>query len=878
MILTIGRKRGNTLILKGFFIFLFLGLSFLTSPRVSKGLSVSAACTCTGGNSWACNNCSGGSGSCGSCDNDGWAWYGGIGCYGRMCKCDCHNSGATTCSYSCAPCGNDCTCLPEVTPTPTPHDTPTHTPTSTPTLKCSALEATEGFTTTGLEVGDRLSLTCKDGSDESWGPDSAEIRHKIDGGSWHYMGLVPTLDPVWDHVKEEWIAVSYEKYFDTPGSYTAQCRFCKGGNCTPWAPPCEVSFGVYLLVEEEEPRCLDLEADPTSLPPEGGTVDLTAVAMVGGGVGGSTAIRANGPSSGSGKARVITSPWPDIEDGAQYRVSIWTSGVGAVVAAHEWCLYFDDPDCHTFVTSYPFIILGNWAEREHLFTAANCVSKIQETAASNPDCNYTGGTIKHQLPIYIDVSAGMSGRIDNVSLRRDGTGPNLITNGDFESGVTGWKFRGEGSKVLVTGGGPLEYLWGSNGGSFGQANPTIIDMNTWTLPANTSDLGILCDAWVTVSDDNSSSGGQGTNCSVSVGVAAEKELPFCDHIAVTDESGEPVDLDNFPPEGGTLKLDVQYQLGGYDPGNVWTGTQSGAMYVANPGSSTWTEVPGAPAGWWFMGQSGAASSMDPVYWEVPPAAGGFEGSDSHYAYVLIGSEELEDWVSGCAWSFDDQTYICTDDGSLCVVEVTQGENDLNCDDITVNPAEPQVEDLVDFTCTGSTAYPYPATPYFDFRVYFDDNEDGLFDVGNMENCDGECVASGDDTSPVDNGDGSWTGTFDSGIYVNYGYYGVSCRICIGGGGLSICTPFAVPSSRCIPSCTDRECGDDGCGGSCGTCDVGDVCHENVWESHCCTPYCDPAWECGLDGCGRLSCGTCDPGEMCDENGQCVPEPTGTPPF
>jgi len=27
-----------------------------------------------------------------------------------------------------------------------------------------------------------------------------------------------------------------------------------------------------------------------------------------------------------------------------------------------------------------------------------------------------------------------------------------------------------------------------------------------------------------------------------------------------------------------------------------------------------------------------------------------------------------------------------------------------------------------------------------------------------------------------------------------------------------------PNSCCTPECTDKQCGDDGCGGSCGTCD------------------------------------------------------------
>ena len=31
---------------------------------------------------------------------------------------------------------------------------------------------------------------------------------------------------------------------------------------------------------------------------------------------------------------------------------------------------------------------------------------------------------------------------------------------------------------------------------------------------------------------------------------------------------------------------------------------------------------------------------------------------------------------------------------------------------------------------------------------------------------------------------------------------------------------------CTPNCTDKECGDDGCGGSCGTCPTGETCNNS----------------------------------------------------
>lgn len=72
---------------------------------------------------------------------------------------------------------------------------------------------------------------------------------------------------------------------------------------------------------------------------------------------------------------------------------------------------------------------------------------------------------------------------------------------------------------------------------------------------------------------------------------------------------------------------------------------------------------------------------------------------------------------------------------------------------------------------------------------------------------------------------------------------------------------------CAPACWGKLCGDDGCGGTCGGCESGDVCVEddNGWTS-CCTPQCD-GLQCGYDGCGG-SCGSCGEDENCMDDGQC----------
>ena len=64
---------------------------------------------------------------------------------------------------------------------------------------------------------------------------------------------------------------------------------------------------------------------------------------------------------------------------------------------------------------------------------------------------------------------------------------------------------------------------------------------------------------------------------------------------------------------------------------------------------------------------------------------------------------------------------------------------------------------------------------------------------------------------------------------------------------------------CVPDCTGKECGGDGCGGSCGTCKEGEECLSGKCV---CLPQC-AGKECGDDGCG----GECPPG--CNEGIKCI---------
>ncbi|HRY95596.1 MAG TPA: hypothetical protein P5147_19195 [Myxococcota bacterium] len=85
------------------------------------------------------------------------------------------------------------------------------------------------------------------------------------------------------------------------------------------------------------------------------------------------------------------------------------------------------------------------------------------------------------------------------------------------------------------------------------------------------------------------------------------------------------------------------------------------------------------------------------------------------------------------------------------------------------------------------------------------------------------------------------------------------------GVLAGCDSKSQPDP-CVPTCTGKQCGDDGCGGSCGGCQPDQLCDAN---HYCvCAPDC-AGKECGDNGCGQ-TCGACPPGESCDPGGQCQP--------
>ncbi len=96
--------------------------------------------------------------------------------------------------------------------------------------------------------------------------------------------------------------------------------------------------------------------------------------------------------------------------------------------------------------------------------------------------------------------------------------------------------------------------------------------------------------------------------------------------------------------------------------------------------------------------------------------------------------------------------------------------------------------------------------------------------------------------------------------------GGSCGDC--GAGL-VCVVASGQCAACVPACEGLECGlEPACGSSCGTCPGGFTCSASGQCEELCTPDC-AGRECGLDPrCASLDCGACLPGEECDDAGQC----------
>ena len=76
--------------------------------------------------------------------------------------------------------------------------------------------------------------------------------------------------------------------------------------------------------------------------------------------------------------------------------------------------------------------------------------------------------------------------------------------------------------------------------------------------------------------------------------------------------------------------------------------------------------------------------------------------------------------------------------------------------------------------------------------------------------------------------------------------------------------------NCVPDCAGCECGDDGCGGSCGTCPNGETCNSNQLCVECQTAADCASGICANEVCvDCISDQDCPSGTLCDGNGECV---------
>jgi hypothetical protein len=76
--------------------------------------------------------------------------------------------------------------------------------------------------------------------------------------------------------------------------------------------------------------------------------------------------------------------------------------------------------------------------------------------------------------------------------------------------------------------------------------------------------------------------------------------------------------------------------------------------------------------------------------------------------------------------------------------------------------------------------------------------------------------------------------------------------------------------HCVPDCTKKNCGSNGCGNECGTCPPLAGCVGGLCE---CVPRCASEGRmCGSDGCGG-TCGTCAAGTVCTDDASGAVTPT-----
>ena len=167
-------------------------------------------------------------------------------------------------------------------------------------------------------------------------------------------------------------------------------------------------------------------------------------------------------------------------------------------------------------------------------------------------------------------------------------------------------------------------------------------------------------------------------------------------------------------------------------------------------------------------------------------------------------------------------------------------------------------------------------------VYDDQDMDGISD--NQDNCPANANADQADV------DGNGVGNACDACYQIFGgavqgYELVNgncvdideCAVNNGGCGQDTCINVDGSHScdQCAPDCAGCECGDDGCGGSCGTCPNGETCNSNQLCVECQTAADCASGICANEVCvDCISDQDCPSGTLCDGNGECISQGYG----
>ncbi|MEK7136815.1 MAG: peptidoglycan DD-metalloendopeptidase family protein, partial [Patescibacteria group bacterium] len=93
-------------------------------------------------------------------------------------------------------------------------------------------------------------------------------------------------------------------------------------------------------------------------------------------------------------------------------------------------------------------------------------------------------------------------------------------------------------------------------------------------------------------------------------------------------------------------------------------------------------------------------------------------------------------------------------------------------------------------------------------------------------------------------------------------------------GVRVCNRFDATHTACPvdplpPDCVGKQCGPDGCGGTCGECFTDQVCNAQYQCAQCPSSMDCDSRECGPDPVCGESCGDCTPPTACDTNGSCI---------